>query len=113
MSNKNYMCILRTASGECEKPSPADMEAMHARYQAWQQKFSENIVSMGGALGSSGAVVSNDAVKDGPFVEVKEIIGGYMMIQAQDLEGAVEVIKASPMVSNPSTSIEIREISTP
>lgn len=107
------MCVLRTDSGGCEKPSPADMEAMHARYQAWQSKFADNIVSMGGALGASGAVVTSEQVKDGPFVEVKEIIGGYMMIKAQTLDIAIEVIKASPMVANPSTSIEIREITTP
>ena len=47
MSDNKYMCILRSESGGCEKPSPADMEKMYATYQAWQQKFAKNILDMG------------------------------------------------------------------
>lgn len=114
MSKKSYMCILRSEAGDCEKPSsPSDMEAMYAKYQAWQDKFSDNIADMGGKLTDSSAVVKHDGVKDGPFVELKEIIGGYMIITANDLDEAKEVIKQSPMVENPGVSIEIREIFTP
>jgi len=113
MSNKKFMCILRSQTGECEKPSPTDMETMYARYQAWQSKFSDNILDMGGALSSDGAVVDKDGVKDGPFVEMKELIGGYMLLTANSLETAKQVIQVSPMVANSGTSIEIREISTP
>ena len=113
MANKTFMCILRSASGDCEKPSPSDMEAMYAKYQAWQDQFADNILDMGGALSGNGAVVSSNSVKDGPFMEVKEIIGGYMLLTAATLEQAITVIQASPMVANPGTSIELREISTP
>ena len=112
MSNNTYMCILRNSDGGCEKPSPTDMEAMYAKYQAWQTRFSDNILDMGGKLGSDSAVVRNDGVTDGPFVEVKEIIGGYMLLSAANLDEAVDVINNSPMVENPGVSIEIRDIST-
>lgn len=112
MENKTYMCLLRSEEGGCKEPaSPTDMEAMFAKYQAWQEKFAENILDMGGKLGGASSVVSHDAVKDGPFIELKEIVGGYMMLKADSIEQASEVIKASPMVENPGTSIEIREIS--
>jgi hypothetical protein len=113
MSNKKYMCILRSNSGNCEKPSPSDMEQMFAKYQQWQEKFADNISDMGGKLGESGSVVRQDGVTDGPFIELKEIIGGYMMLTATSLEEAEAVIKASPMVDSENVSIEIREISTP
>ena len=113
MSNKKYMCLLRSHSGSCEKPSPSAMEQMYAKYQAWQNKFADNIVDMGGKLGDEGKVVRQDAVVDGPFVELKEVLGGYMLIQAATMEDAVTVIKESPMVADASVSIEIREISTP
>lgn len=113
MSNKKFMCILRSGSGECEKPSPSDMEAMYAKYQAWQTKFADNILDMGGALSGVGAVVNSESVKDGPFIEMKEIVGGYMLLTADSLETAIKVIQASPMVANTGTSLEIREISTP
>lgn len=111
--SKKFMCVLRSGSGGCEQLSPADMEAMYARFQAWQDKFADNILDMGGKLGSEGSVVTNEEVTDGPFVEVKEIVGGYMMLTAETMAEAIEVIKASPMVANPGTSIELREIFTP
>ena len=113
MSNKKFMCILRSESGGCEKPSPSDMEAMYAKYQAWQSKFADNILDMGGALSGEGAVVKSDGVKDGPFIEMKEVVGGYMLLAADSLATAIKVIQASPMVANSGTSLEIREISSP
>ena len=107
------MCILRSQAGGCEKPSPTDMEQMYAKYQAWQEKFADNILDMGNKLGESASVVRHDSVSDGPFIELKEIVGGYMTLTADTLEEAVAVIKASPMVANSGTSIEIREICTP
>ena len=113
MSNKKYMCILRSQSGGCEEPSPSEMEQMYAKYQEWQNKFAGNIIDMGGKLGDNGSVVKQDGVTDGPFIELKEIIGGYMMLQAASLDEAVTVIKESPMIADAGVSIEIREISTP
>ena len=112
MSNKKYMCLLRSQQGGCDKPSPSEMEAMFAKYQAWQSKFADNIDDMGNKLGSQGSVVSHDEVKDGPFIELKEVIGGYMLLSAATLDEAIAVIQQSPMIENQAVSIEIREIST-
>lgn len=113
MSNKTYMCILRSESGDCEKPSPSEMEQMYAKYQEWQSQFTDNILDMGNKLSEVGSVVRHDGVTDGPFIELKEVIGGYMTLSAASLDEAQDVIKASPMVASKSVSIEIREISAP
>lgn len=111
MSKNNYMCILR---GDCEEPtSPSEMEALFAKYKQWQDKFAGNILDMGAKLGQVGAVVRQNDLSDGPFIELKEVIGGYMTITADSLEEAIAVIKAGPMLANPGVSIEIREIATP
>lgn len=115
MSNKSFMCILRNQGGGCndEPSSPSEMEAMYAKYQKWQEKYAENIIDMGSALGSTGAVVKADGVSDGPFVEVKEVVGGFMTIRAADLAEAVGVIQNSPMMENEGVSIELREMTKP
>ena len=114
MSNKNFMCILRNEGGGCKQPSsPSEMEAMFAKYQQWQDQYAANIVDMGNKLGDVGAVVRQNDVKDGPFVELKEVVGGYMTIAAPSLEEAIAVIQESPMMENSGVSIEIREIATP
>jgi len=113
MENNTYICILRSNTGDCDKPSPSEMELQYAKYQAWQKKFADNIVDMGNKLGATGGVVRQDSISDGPFIELKEVIGGYMMLSAATLVDAIDVIKASPMVENAGVSIEIREICTP
>lgn len=112
MSNNKYICILRSQSGDCEKPSASEMELMYAKYQAWQNKFTDNIVDMGNKLGEGGSVVRQDGVTDGPFIELKEIIGGYMLLKAKTLDEATAVIKESPMIGNAGVSVEIRELTT-
>ena len=108
-----YLCILRSQpGGKREKPSPAQMEKMYAVFNAWKEKFRENIVDLGGRLGG-GKVVTSEGVSDGPFVEAKEVVGGFMIVSAESLEEAAEVARQCPGVVMPGSSVEVREISTP
>ena len=113
MPNQKYLCIQRSQAGKCEPPSPADMEKMFAVFNAWREKYQANLVDMGGKLNEGGTVVSAEGATDGPFVESKEIIGGYMIIEAESMEQAMEVVRESPGVGMLGSSVEIREISTP
>ena len=109
----NYLCIQRSSPmGEREKPSPAQMEEMYAVFNAWREKFQTNIVDMGGKLGG-GRVVTSQGATDGPFVEAKEVVGGFMIVSAQSLAEAIEVARESPGVAMPGSSVEVREIHTP
>ncbi len=112
MPNQKYLCIQRSQPGKGEKPSPAQMEEMYAKFNAWKEKFQENIVDMGGPLGG-GKIVTSEGATDGPFVEAKEVVGGYMIVSAESMEEAVEVARQSPGVAMPGSSVEVREISTP
>jgi hypothetical protein len=40
--------------------------------------------------------VRDDVVTDGPFVETKEALGGYYLIEARDLDHALEIAKLCP-----------------
>ncbi|MEC4724052.1 YciI family protein [Shewanella sp. D64] len=113
--SKLFLCMQRSESGTCESssPSPSQMEAMYAKFNAWKDKYGNNIVDMGGKLNASGKVVKHDSVIDGPFMESKEIIGGFMIISADTLEFAMEIVQASPGVAMPGSSVEIREIHKP
>ena len=111
MSEQKYLCIQRSVGGKCEPPSAAQMEEMYAKFNAWREKFKDNIVDMGGKLGG-GKVVNSDGATDGPFVEVKEVVGGFMIVEADSMEEAVRVAQESPGVMMPGSSVEVREIST-
>lgn len=47
-------------------------------------------------------------VTDGPFAEVKEVLGGYWMIQVRSREEAIEWAKRCPVIGN--DTIEVRQV---
>ena len=111
-----YLCIRRSQplqSGKGEKPSPAQMEEIYAKFNAWKEKFQQNIVDMGGKLNGGGKVLTSEGATDGPFVEAKEVVGGFMILAAKNVEEAMDVARQCPGAVMPGSSLEIREISTP
>ena len=105
-----YLCLQRSLpGGGGEHPSPAQMQEMYAMFNAWREKFQENLVDMGGRLGA-GSLVTADPGSDGPFVEVKELVGGFMIVSAETLEEAIEVARGCPGLVGPGSGVEVLEI---
>jgi len=85
-------------------PTPADwMEAppeeleAHNRYAAQIEELGGRIVSAQALEPSSTATsVRGDVVTDGPFVESKEVLGGVTVIEARELDHALEIARLSP-----------------
>lgn len=112
MTKKTYLCIQRSPkTDKPQPPSPSQMEEMFAKFHAWKEKFADKIVDMGGKLGDGRVVSANDTT-DGPFIETKEIVGGYMIVQADSMEEAAIVARESPGTMMPGSSVEVREIVT-
>jgi hypothetical protein len=88
------------------------MQEMYAVFNAWKEKFQKNIVDLGGRLGG-GKVVTSEGATDGPFVEAKEVVGGFMIVAADSLEEATQVARECPGVVMPGSSVEVREIHAP
>jgi hypothetical protein len=110
-----YLCLQRSLPGgapDGEKPSPAQMQAMYAKFQEWREKFQKNLPDMGGRLGR-GRLVTAQPTPDGPLVEVKELVGGYMIVSAPNIEEAIEVAQACPGLVRPGSGVEVIEIQTP
>ena len=92
--------------------SPEQMQAVIAQWQAWigslaaQGKFVST-----NRLMDHGKVVSGSkhAITDGPFTEGKEIIGGYILLKAADLDEAVQLAKGCPVLLHESR-VEVRPI---
>lgn len=55
-------------------------------------------------------VTRNNIVSDGPFIEAKESISGFILIQADDLNDAVRLAGECPMVRVGIAAIEVREL---
>ena len=111
--SKKYLFLQRSQPGNRrQQPSSAQMQDMFAAFNAWKEKFRDNILDMGGKLMLGGKVVTTSGATDGPFVEGKEVVGGYMFVTADTVERALEVAREMPMLT-PGASIEIREVAGP
>jgi hypothetical protein len=88
------------------------MQAMYAKFTEWRQKFRDNLVDLGGRLGR-GSLVTPERVPDGPLVEVKELVGGYMIVSAASLDEAIEIALGCPGLVRPGSGVEVIEIHAP
>lgn len=114
MPTQKYLLLQRSVPGEKqEPPSPAQMQEMYGAFNAWKEKFKDNIVDMGGRLKPAGKILTSSGVTDGPSIETKEIIGGYMVVVADSYERALEVAKGCPGLIRPGSGVEVREIAGP
>jgi hypothetical protein len=86
------------------------MQEMFAVWNAWKEKFKDNVVDMGGKLKATGKVLTASGAIDGPFMEAKEIVGGYMIVDAASYEHALEMAREMYGMMTPGTRIEIREM---
>jgi hypothetical protein len=81
----------------------ADEKLMSEVMEA-HNRFAEQVVEHGATLvGGNGlqptataTSVRGDLVTDGPFAETKESLGGYYLIEAADLDKALEIAKLCP-----------------
>lgn len=53
--------------------------------------------------------VSGDTVTDGPFVDAKEVIAGICVIEAPDLDAALEIARSNPSAQH-GGSVEVRPV---
>jgi hypothetical protein len=112
-----FLLLLHDDPKDFTALSPAEMQAIIGKYRAWSQGLREAgklIVSeklhddSGKVLRHSGTQVT---VKDGPYAESKELVGGFFVIEAPDYAAACEIAKGCPHVRpGASGAIELRQI---
>jgi hypothetical protein len=92
--------------------SPEQMQLLMKRWQDWMGSIAaqNKLVSPGNRLGADGKVVKpNKSVTNGPYVELKESIGGYTIVKASSLDEAAEISKGCPVLAV-GGNVEIRPV---
>jgi hypothetical protein len=56
---------------------------------------------------STATSIRGDVLTDGPFIETKEVLGGVFVIEARDLDHALELAKMTPIVDG---GVEVRPL---
>jgi hypothetical protein len=112
MATVKYLLAYRqpAEAAHAAPPSPAEMQQIYAQWTAWKERFSEEIVDLGDGLKPAGKVVRAQATTDGPFMEAKEVLGGFSVLQTASLERAIEISRSCPVLAMPGASVEVREM---
>jgi hypothetical protein len=100
-----FLFINRHSTEPRSRPSPEEMQALAGQWHAWMQKFSASITG-GDGLKPSGRLVKAGIVTDGPYVEAKEVIASFSIIQADNYDAAVAIARECPG----DNAIEIRQL---
>ncbi len=96
---KKYLLLLRDDLETLQKLSPKEMETLIQEHMAWSKELADKGSMLAGdGLEESGAVITGKeaVVKDGPYIESKEMIGGYYLLQAKDMDEMLAIAKACP-----------------
>lgn len=108
---KEFVMIIRLEALPEVNFTPEEEQSMMGVWEKWIDDIIERniLVSRGNRLGVDGRVLKNGViVTNGPYVELKEMIGGYIIIRDDSIDQAAEIAKSAPLVG--VGTIEIRGI---
>ena len=109
---KDYLFVYRN---DYKSVPPATAEQGQAIMQKWMNWLGDiaakgRLTNQGNPLGSAGKVVrANNVITDGPYTEIKELIGGFSIVKADSFEEAAEMAKGCPILED-GGNVEVRNL---
>jgi hypothetical protein len=106
-----FLFVYRGASENVARMTPEEMQQHLQRWEKWISEGMQKgwMVDPGDGLTQQGRVVSARVITDGPFVESKEIVGGFSIVQADTIDAAAHLAKGCPCVPVGGT-VEVRPL---
>jgi len=93
--------------------SPERAQQSMQRWVAWMQELDTkgHLKDRGQPLEQGGKVVRGQSktVTDGPYAETKDLVGGFSLVEARDIEQAVELSRGCPILDG-GGSVEVRPV---
>ena len=107
-----FLFVYRNRSESYGTMSPEEMQQVLQKWQTWIADGLKKgwMLDAGDALKKEGRVVNaRKVVSDGPFIETKEVVGGFSVVQADTLDAAAELAKGCPIFLRGGT-VEVRPL---
>ncbi len=105
---RNTPEAIREASG-----SPERAQQSMQKWRAWFKDLGDkgHLKNIGQPLDHPGKVVAGKAktVTDGPYAETKDVVGGFSIVEARDLNQAAQLASGCPVTDN-GGSVEVRPV---
>lgn len=109
---QEFLLLFRQPDYDYSKATPAQMKELGSKWHQWvngivaQDKFVNNGIrlSLDGKVLKAGGIIT-----DGPFVEIKEKLGSFITIRAENIDDAVTLAHGCPALDE-GGSVEIRPV---
>lgn len=111
----HYLVLLYGDETQASQPDTPERDAEMAGYMAFGE-LAESAIRGGAALHLTEQArtirhtASGVTVTDGPFAETTEALGGYYVLEADNLDDVIEMVRHIPATSDPSGASEIRPL---
>jgi hypothetical protein len=107
----DYILLFRGGDPENAGLSPEEIQALMGRWRTWIQSLrDEGIFRAGEPLEDEGKVITADrTIQDGPFLESKELVGGFVILGADSLEDAAQIALECPILESQG-QVEVRPV---
>jgi hypothetical protein len=107
-----FLFVYRNSTESYAALSPEEMQQMLQKWNAWMSEGLRQgwMLDAGDGLKKEGRVVNaRKVVSDGPFIEAKEMVGGFSIVQAETLDAAAGLAKGCPIFQR-GGSVEVRPL---
>jgi hypothetical protein len=100
-------------------PAPADPMELTPEYGALLERYPAQVEELGGRIvtgfalqpSTTATAIRGDVVTDGPFIEAKEVVAGFYILEAPDLDVALRIAKLNPATRD--GGVEVRPLFVP
>lgn len=109
---KDFMMLFHSEPNPDFNPTPEQLQEEVKLWQDWIGGIGAQgkLKNPGEALGFEGKTLHSDGtITDGPYVTMKEIVGGFIIVSADSLEAATDLAQGCPALLN-GGKVEIRDI---
>jgi len=107
-----FVLIFRNDFQPEVKFSPDEMQAIMQQWQTWMGGMAAQgqLASSGNRLGGDGKTLRpGSVITNGPYAEIKEMISGYIIVNAATIDEAAEIAKGCPIL-HVGGNVEVRDI---
>lgn len=108
-----FMYLFRGGDARIADATPEAKQAHMQKWMTWMQELAQQGKLVGAEpLETSGRTVAGTSkvMSDGPYVEGKEMVGGYLICKAADYDEAVTISLGCPILEFDDGVVEIRAI---
>lgn len=109
---RDFALLFRYPGIDLAQVSKEEIQKVASKWKAWKEGIGKQgkLESEGSQLGLEGKVLKpGGVVSDGPFVEIRERLGGFIIVKAENMEEAITLAHGCPVLEL-GGSVEVRPL---